>query len=125
MATGADLDRIARALPGVTVGKYWDDEQAYLCTGRGGRGLVHRRSPARDEGTVDPATGEPFTDLVVVHTATPEARDEALSSFPEGVVLTIPHFTRTRTNAVLAHLDAITPEHLEDLLDLAHRSKRR
>ena len=80
MATPVDLDTIARALPGVTVGKYWDDPAAYLMEGkgvRGGRGLAHHRSPRRDEGTFDPATGEPFTDLVVVQTATPEARDRA------------------------------------------------
>ena len=106
----------------VTVGKYWDDERAYLFTGRGGRGLAQRRSPRRDEGTVDPATDEPYTDLIVVHTATPEARTEALESFPEGVVFTIPHFKRS--NAVLVHLGAITPADLEDLLDLAHRSKQ-
>ncbi len=122
MATPGELDRIARALPGVTVGKYWDDEHAYLFTGRGGRGLAQRRSPRRDEGTVDPATDEPYTDLLVVHTATPEARAEALAAFPAGVVFTIPHFARS--NAVLAHLDAIGAEDLEDLLDLAHRSKQ-
>ncbi len=122
MATDADLDRIALALPGVTVGSYWGDEGAYLFPGRGGRGLVGRRPPRRDEGTVDPATDEPWTDLLVVYTATPEARDEALAAFPEGVVFTIPHFKRS--NAVLAHLDRITPADLEDLLDLAHRSKQ-
>jgi hypothetical protein len=122
MATAAELDRIARALPGVTVGKYWGDEGAYLFPGRGGRGLVGRRPPRRDEGTVDPGTDEPYTDLLVVYTATPEAHDEALAAFPEDVVFTIPHFKRS--NAVLAHLDRITPADLEDLLDLAHRSKR-
>lgn len=122
MATDADLDRIARALPGVTVGKYWDDEGAYLLPGRGGKGLAMHRTPMRQEGTVDPETDEPYTDLIVVFTATPEARAEALESFPDGVVFTIPHFDRN--SAVLAHLDAITAADLEDLLDLAHRSKQ-
>ena len=122
MASAADLDRIARALPGVSVGRYWGDEGAYLFPGRGGRGLVGRRPPRRDEGTVDPRTGEPYTDLLVVYTATPEAHDEALGSFPDDVVFTIPHLRRS--NAVLAHLDRISPTDLEDLLDLAHRSKQ-
>lgn len=122
MATDADLDRIARGLPGVSVGKYWGDEGAYLFPGRGGRGLVGRRPPRRDEGTVDPQTDEPFTDLLVVYTATPEAHDEALESFPGDVVFTIPHLRRS--NAVLAHLDRISASDLEDLLDLAHRSKQ-
>ena len=125
MATPADLDRIARALPGVSVGKYWDDPAAYLMEGRGlrgGRGLANKRSPRRDEGTVDPGTDEPYTDLVVVHTATPGAREEALASFaPE--VFTIPHFARS--NAVLAHLDSISPDDLAALLELAWESKQR
>ena len=32
MATPADLDRIARALPGVSVGKYWDDPAVHAAT---------------------------------------------------------------------------------------------
>jgi len=52
MATPADLDTIARALPGVSVGKYWDDPAAYLMEGkgvRGGRGLAHLDSISRDD----------------------------------------------------------------------------
>lgn len=45
MASDADLDRIARSLPGVTVGRYWDDDRAYLMErAHGGRGLAQRRS---------------------------------------------------------------------------------
>ena len=40
--------------------------------------------------------------------------------FPD-VVFTIPHFRRH--TAVLAHLDRIEVEQLQDLLDLAYRSK--
>jgi len=125
MATPADLDRIARALPGVSVGKYWDDPAAYLMEGRGlrgGRGLANKRSPRRDEGTVDPGADEPYTDLVVVQTATPEAREEALASFTPHV-FTIPHFARS--NAVLAHLDSISRDDLAALLELAWESKQR
>ena len=88
MATPADLDRIARALPGVSVGKYWDDPAAYLMEGRGlrgGRGLANKRSPRRDEGTVDPAPTSPFTDLVVVHTSTPEAARRRWRVSPGGL----------------------------------------
>lgn len=118
MAHNTDLDRIALALPGVTQGRYWDDDHAYLMErARGGRGLAQRRSPRRDEGTVDPATGEPYPDLIVVHTATEAARTEALSALPPEVVFTIPHFARSY--AVLAHLDRIDVADLEDLIDLA------
>lgn len=124
MATDDDLDRIALALPDVTTGRYWDDERAYLMErARGGRGLAQRRSPRRDEGTVDPGTGEPYPDLIVVHTATEAARAEALSTFPSDVVFTIPHFARSY--AVLARLSLITPEQLADLLAIAWESKQR
>ena len=111
---------MATSFDGVTQGKYWDDAAAYLLSGRGGRGFVMRRTPIRQEGVVDPDTDEPYTDLIVVSTATPQARDEALAMFPD-VVFTIPHFRRH--TAVLAHLDRMAVDQLEDLLDLAYRSK--
>ncbi|MFV0462229.1 MAG: hypothetical protein ACK5MP_03375 [Nostocoides sp.] len=122
MATDEDLDRLATELPGVTVGRYWDDERAYLLPGRGGKGLAQRRSPRRQEGTVDPATDEPYTDLVVIHTATEQARAEALVSWTDSV-FTIPHFARHA--ALLVHLDRITADDLEALMQLAWESKQR
>lgn len=121
MATDADLHRLASTLPGVTVGRYWDDDSAYLMPGRGGKGLAQRRSPRRQEGAVDPITDEPYADLVVVHTATAEARGEALDSWPQAV-FTIPHFARH--TAVLVHLERISAEDLGDLLQLAWESKQ-
>lgn len=121
MATAEDLDRIARSFAGVTVGTYWDDDHAYLLPGRGGRGFVMRRSPRRQEGVVDPETDQPYADLLVVGIATGEAQREAFALFPADVVFTIPHFARS--HSVLVHLDAISSEHLEDLLDLCWRSK--
>lgn len=120
MATDAELHVIAESFEGVSRGKYWDDPAAYLLSGRGGRGFVMRRAPMRQEGVVDAETDEPFEDLIVVSTATVQARDEALRMFPD-VVFTIPHFRRH--TAVLAHLDRIEVEQLQDLLDLAYRSK--
>ncbi len=122
MATAEDLDRIARTFAGVTVGKYWDDDHAYLLPGRGGKGFVMKRSPRRQEGVVDPVTDEPYADLITVALATAEAQREAFAMFPTDVVFTIPHFARS--HAVLAHLEAITAEQLEDLLDLCWRSKQ-
>lgn len=121
MATDAELHQLATALPGVSVGRYWDDDRGYLLPGRGGKGLAQRRAPRRQEGTVDPATDEPYADLVVVHTATAEARAEALDSWP-GAVFTIPHLARH--TAVLVHLDRISAEDLGDLLQLAWESKK-
>lgn len=123
MASADELDRIARGFEGVTVGKYWDDPHAYLLTGKGGRGFVMKRRPIRQEGVVDPATDEPYADLIVVAIATAEARDEVFAIFPRELVFTIPHFARS--TAVLAHLDRLTVEQLDDLLDIAWRSKQR
>ena len=72
---------------------------------------------------IDPATDEPYADLIVVAVATAEARDEAFAIFPAELVFTIPHFARS--TAVLAHLHELSTEQLEDLLDIAWRSKQR
>ncbi|GAA1758020.1 hypothetical protein [Nostocoides vanveenii] len=122
MATTEDLDRIARSFDGVSVGTYWADPHAFLLPGRGGTGFVMKRSPRRQEGTVDPATDEPYADLIVVALGTAAAHDEALAMFPPDVVFTIPHFAGH--SGVLAHLDRISVEQLEDLLDLCWRSKQ-
>jgi hypothetical protein len=117
MATDADLHRIATALPHVESGTFWGGP-AYVVAGKA---IVNRRAPRADEGAVDPSTGEPYTDLVVVHLGSWEDRDEVLSTFDPEVVFTIPHFRRAK--AVLAHLDLVTPEALEDLLDIAWRGR--
>ena len=49
--------------------------------------------------------------------------DEAFAIFPAELVFTIPHFARS--TAVLAHLHELSTEQLEDLLDIAWRSKLR
>ena len=63
MATDDDLARIAMALPEVEVGTFWGGP-AYVVAGKA---IANRRPPRRDEGTVDPRTGEPYEDLIVVH----------------------------------------------------------
>lgn len=113
MATDAELERIALALPEVELGTFWGGP-AYVVAGKA---IANRRVPRRDEGTVDPATDEPYRDLLVIHLGGREAKEQVLGTFDPGVVFTIPHFARS--TAVLAHLDRITAEDLEDLLDLA------
>lgn len=113
MATDADLERIALALPGVELGTFWGGP-AYVVAGKA---IANRREPRRDVGAVDPRTDEPYDDLIVVHLGGREAKAEALASFDPEVVFTIPHFDRS--TAVLAHLDRVTVADLEDLIDMA------
>lgn len=113
MATDADLERIARALPGVELGTFWGGP-AYVVAGKA---IANRREPRRDVGTVDPHTDEPYDDLLTVHLGGREAKAEALATFDPDVVFNIPHFDRS--TAVLAHLDRITVADLEDLIDMA------
>ncbi len=113
MASEADLERIAVALPGVQVGTFWGGP-AYVVAGKA---IANRRAPRHDVGTVDPSTGEPYNDLLTVHLGGREAKAEVLASFDPQVVFTIPHFDRS--SAVLAHLDRIEVADLQDLLELA------
>ena len=50
MATDADLERIALALPGVELGTFWGGP-AYVVAGKA---IANRREPRRDVGAVDP-----------------------------------------------------------------------
>ncbi|MBK9474720.1 MAG: MmcQ/YjbR family DNA-binding protein [Tetrasphaera sp.] len=113
MATDADLERLALALPGVELGTFWGGP-AYVVAGKA---IANRRPPRHDEGAVDPVTGEPYADLLTVHLGGSETKTEVLATFDPEVVFTIPHFARSA--AVLAHMDRIEVADLEDLLDLA------
>ena len=113
MATDADVERIAMALPEVELGTFWGGP-AYVVAGKA---IANRRVPRRDEGTVDPATDEPYQDLLVIHLGGREPKEQVLATFDPHVVFTIPHFARSY--AVLAHLDRIDVADLEDLVDLA------
>jgi hypothetical protein len=117
MATSDDLDRIAMALPEVTVGPYWG-QPAYLVAGKA---FVWQRPPRHDVGAVDEATGEPYDDLVVFRCASTGAKEELLACSDPDVLFTIPHFRGFK--AVLAHLDRLSVAHLEDLVEQAWHSQ--
>jgi hypothetical protein len=117
MATPDDLDRIAMALPEVSIGPYWG-QPAYLVAGKA---FVWQRPPRQDVGAVDPRTGVPFDDLVVIRFASTAAKEELLACSDPDVVFTIPHFRGFK--AVLVHLDKLSVAHLEDLVEQAWRSQ--
>lgn len=110
MAGGRDADRPARAddvhticqgLPEVVFGTSWGDVPTYLVRGKG---FVRFRAPRAD--AVDPVTGEPYDDLVVIETSGP-AECEALVGDPASPFFTIEHFRRSRSNAVLVQASRI------------------
>ncbi|WP_122817316.1 MmcQ/YjbR family DNA-binding protein [Nocardioides pantholopis] len=90
-----DVDEICRSLPEVELGTSWGDVPTYLVRGRG---FVLFRKP--DHHALDPATGAPYDDLLVIVTAGP-GETRALLADQRLPFFTIEHFERTRSNAVL------------------------
>lgn len=96
-ATPHDVEQICQALPDVEFGTSWGDVPTYLVrSGAQLRGFVRYRPPHRS--AIDPGTGEPYDDLLVILTAGP-ADKAALVQDPGSPFFTIEHFNRT--NAVL------------------------
>jgi hypothetical protein len=76
-ATPEDIDAICRALPDVELGTSWGDRPTYkVPAGEKGRGFLLYRAPGPT--AIDPATGEPFDDLLVIRTGSES--DKAPSS---------------------------------------------
>lgn len=89
-ATPDDVDEICLALPEVELGTSWGDRPTYkVPRGEKGKGFLLYRAPGRT--AIDPATGEPFDDLLVITTPT-EAEKQALVDDPDLPFFTIDHF---------------------------------
>lgn len=97
-----DVDEICGSLPEAWFGTSWGDVPTWLVPHRDkGRGFVLYRKPGST--AIDPATGEPYDDLLVIRTAT-EADKLALVE-GEGPFFTIDHFRGY--NAVLVQLSRL------------------
>ena len=110
-ARPADVDEICLGLPQVELGTSWGDVPTYLV---GGRGFVLFRKP--HSSALDPASGEPYDDLLVVVTPGPGEK-AALVEDPRLPFFTIDHFART--NAVLvqqSRLGEITRGELAEVI---------
>ncbi|MDO5627047.1 MAG: MmcQ/YjbR family DNA-binding protein [Mobilicoccus sp.] len=84
-ARAADVDVIAASLPGAELGTSWGDRPTWKVSGKG---FVLYRAP---HGTaIDPETGEPFTDLLVVFTPDMSAKEALVQA--DGPFIDIPHF---------------------------------
>lgn len=85
-----DVDEICGALPDTELGTSWGDVPTWkVPRGEKGKGFVLYRPPG---GTaIDPETGEPYDDLLVILTPT-EAEKAALVDDDATPFFTIPHF---------------------------------
>ena len=89
-ATADDVDAICAGLPETELGTSWGDMPTWkVPSGPKGKGFVMYRRPHHT--AVDPATGEPYDDLVIILTPT-EAEKAALVDDPSTPFFTIPHF---------------------------------
>ena len=115
-ATAEDVDAICAGLPETWFGTSWGDVPTWLVRQRPddqkGRGFVLYRRP---HGTaIDPETGEPFTDLLVIRTPSAAEKEELVQA--DGPFFTIPHFKGT--NAVLVQLSRLGEVSLDELTEI-------
>lgn len=113
-ASKADIDLICRSLPEVELGVSWGDRPTYkVPTGPKGRGFVMYRAPHKN--AIDPATGEPYDDLLVI--MTPTADDKAaLVEDPGSPFFTIDHFNGY--NAVLIQQSRLCEVDRDELAEI-------
>lgn len=114
-ATPEDVDAICRSLPQVELGISWGDRPTYkVMSTPKGRGFVLYRAPHKT--AIDPATGELFTDLLVINVPDADTK-AALVEDPETPFFTVPHFNGR--NSVLvqeSRLGELERDRLEEIL---------
>jgi hypothetical protein len=118
VATPDDVDQICSGLPEVELGTSWGDNPTYKVRGKG---FVMHRPPGRT--AIDPETGEPFTDLLVIQVPG-ESEKRALVDDERLPFFTIDHFNGY--SAVLvqqSRLGEVTREELAEILTDAWLTK--
>ena len=110
MATMADLDELAFALPETTKEVAEDGRPSYLAHGK--MFCFHR---SRRPDAVDPATGERLDDVLMFKVDGPEAKELALAD-PRGIFFTTPHFNGY--SAVLIRIPNLARLEREELRDV-------
>jgi hypothetical protein len=113
-----DVDEICAALPSTEFGTTWGDVPTWkVPAGERGRGFVLYRHP--HPTAVDPETGEPYDDLLVIRTA--DAADEAaLVEDDSTPFFTIDHFRNF--NAVLVQQSRLGELSLDELREVIHEA---
>ena len=114
-ATPDDVDAICAALPETELGTSWGDCRTWkVPTGPKGRGFVLYRPPGPT--AIDPTSGEPYDDLIVISTPT-EAEKEALVADASTPFFTIDHFRGTAAVLVqLSRLGELTRAELAEVI---------
>lgn len=119
-ASAQDVGRIAGSLPGAQLGVSWGDRPTWKVSGKGF--LLYR---APHHTAVDPATGEPFEDLLVVFMPDQESKAALVQS--EGPFFDIEHFRgHTGVLVQLSRLGEISRSELTEIITeaWAHRAPR-
>ena len=121
-ARPADIDEICAGLPETELGISWGDRPTWkVPRGAKGKGFLLYRAPGAT--AVDPATGAPYDDLIVITTPT-EVEKNALVEDDATPFFTIPHFKGY--SAVLvqqSRLGEITRQELEEVITDAWAAK--
>ena len=111
MATLADLDQLALALPQVTKEVSDDGRPAYLVHGK--RFVLQR---SRRPDAVDPETGERLDDVLMFRVADLDVK-ELLLSDTRGIYFTTPHFNGYPAVLVrIPNLERLDRDELHDLV---------
>ena len=117
-----DVDEICAALPDTELGISWGDRPTWkVPRGPKGKGFLLYRAPGPT--AVDPATGEQYTDLIVITTPT-EVEKQVLVQDESTPFFTIPHFKGY--NAVLvqqSRLGELTRQELHEVITDAWATK--
>jgi hypothetical protein len=124
-ATPEDVDALCRALPETWFGTSWGDVPTWLVPHRvrdgvdKGRGFVLYRKPHTT--AIDPATGAPYDDLLVIRTANSDDKKALVEA--DGPFFTIPHFHGYNAVLVqLSRLGEITRDELAEVIAEAWRA---
>jgi hypothetical protein len=117
-----DIDEICGALPETELGISWGDRPTWkVPRGPKGKGFVLYRAPGKT--AINPDTGTPYDDLVVITTPT-EVEKQALVEDGSTPFFTIPHFNGYAAVLVQqSRLGEITRQELEEVITDAWAAK--
>lgn len=105
-----DIHEIAGALPGVELATSWGDLPTYKVAGKGF--VIYR---GRRKDALDPATGEPYDDVVVF--MTPSAAEKEALVQDDSPFFTTPHFDGYDAVLIrLVNLPAIGRDELAEVI---------